>query len=73
MRKEYKLISSITGGINESYNTFEELKERWNYIKNNKEEFKKNSMIFASVNYYNEEGKISKWDSLGSIKFKEEN
>lgn len=64
---EYKLLSSITGGLNEVYDTFEEVKERFMYIMNHKEEFKKNSMIFAYMNVYNEEGKIVKWETLGTI------
>lgn len=69
---EYKLLSSITGGLNEVYNTFEEIKERFNYIKNHKEEFKSNSMIFAYMNVYNENGKIVDWKTLGIIDFNKE-
>ena len=70
MKKEYKLISSISYGLNETYNTYDEMKERFMYIMNNKEEFKKNSMIYAYVNVYNEEGKITAQSkTLGIIDF----
>lgn len=69
MKKEYRLLSSITNGINETYYNIEDLKERFNYIKDNKEEFKNNSMIYAYVNVYNENGKISRTKTLGEIKF----
>ena len=69
-KKEYKLISSISYGLNETYNTYDEMKERFMYIMNNKEEFKKNSMIYAYVNVYNEEGKITAQSkTLGIIDF----
>ena len=64
---EYKLLSSITGGLNEVYDTFDEVKERFMYIMNHKEEFKSNSMIFAYMNVYNEEGKIVQYKTLGTI------
>lgn len=69
MKKEYKLLSSITGGINETFKTRDELKERFDYIKENKEEFKNNSMIYAYVNIYNENDKIKDSKTLGIIDF----
>lgn len=69
MRKEYKIISSITGGLNETYKTYEDIKKRYEYIKSNKEEFKKNSMLYFYSYVYNEEDKIVKDKTLGIIKF----
>lgn len=70
MKKEYKILSSITGGLNETYNNIEDLKERVNYIEQNKDEFKHNSMIFIYVNIYNENGKITNDKMLKTIDFK---
>ena len=58
MRTEYKIVSSISGGINETYTDIKEYRERFNYIYNHKEEFKSNSMIYCYVYLYNEKGKI---------------
>ena len=70
MRREYVLLSSRTGGLRETFKTYEEIKERYNYIKEHKNEFKE-SMIFAYVNIYNEEDKITNDKTLGCIKFDE--
>lgn len=72
MKTEYKLESSRTGGLQETYKTFEEIKKRYNYIKEHKEEFVNESMIFAYKHIYNEEGKITAQSrTLGVIDFKE--
>ncbi len=69
MRKEYVILSSISNGLNESYKSYEELKERVQYIKNNKELFKHNSMLFIYIDTYNENGKITDWEQLEIIDF----
>lgn len=69
MRIEYKFVSSKTGGLYETYLTREEYRERYYYIFNHKDEFKDNSMIYCYKYYYNEEGKITKWDTISIIKF----
>ena len=73
MRKEYKIVSSITYGLNETYKTFEELKERVDYIEQHKDIFKNNSMLFVYRYIYNEEGKIVDNKTLKIIDFKEMN
>ena len=54
---EYRIVSSCTSGINETYKDFGQFKERYNYIKNNQDQFKNNSMIYFYKHTYNEEGK----------------
>lgn len=54
IKTNYNLLSSMTGGLNETYNTFEEMNNRLNYIKNHKQEFINNSMIYARKNEYYE-------------------
>lgn len=67
-RKEYVLLSSRTNGLNETYKTIEDLKKRYYYIKGHQNEFKE-SMIYAYVNVYNEDGKIVNYKTIGCIKF----
>ena len=71
MKKEYKILSSITSGLNETYNNFEDLKRRVNYIEQNKNKFKHNSMLFIYINIYNENNKIIDSKTLKVIDFKE--
>ena len=72
MKIEYKIISSITGGINETYTDIDEVKERYNYINLHKKEFLKNSMIYFYKNIYSEEGKIKSSKTLAIIDLREE-
>ena len=73
MKREYKILSSITGGINETYNNIEDLNKRVNYIEQNKENFKNNKTIFIYVNIYNKNDKIVDNKRLKIIDFKEVN
>jgi hypothetical protein len=58
MKKEFKITSSNTKGVNEEYYTKEELVARVNYINQNKEEFKTSRMVYVYEYTYNEAGKI---------------
>lgn len=71
MKREYKILSSITGGINETYNNIEDLNKRINYIEQNKKNFKNNKTIFIYVNIYNKNDKIVDNKRLRIIDFKE--
>ena len=72
MRKEYKILSSRTGGINEVYKNIDDVKKRYEYIKSHQDEFKSNSMIYVYVNVYNDEGKIKDWKTLAVLKLGDE-
>ena len=71
MRIEYRIVSSITNGINETYTNLKDYKERFYYIFNHKEEFKNNSMIYFYRHTYNEEGKYTS-KTLSVIDLREE-
>lgn len=72
MKIEYKIISSITGGINETYTDIDEVKKRYKYINSHKKELSKNSMIYIYKNIYNEEGKIKNSKTLAIIDLRKE-
>ena len=46
-KTNYSLLSSRTGGLYEVYDTLEEMNNRLDYIKNHKQDFIYNSMIYA--------------------------
>ena len=72
MKIEYKITSSITGGINETYSDINEFKERYNYICSHKKDFLKSRMIYFYKNTYNEEGKMKSSKTLAIIDLREE-
>ena len=59
MRIEYRIVSSITGGLDETYTDKDKFIERGNYISKHKSEFKKNSMLFFYKHTFNKEGKFT--------------
>lgn len=61
---EYRIMSSRSDGINESYYNLRQFKDRFYDIVINFKDYKDNSMIYFYKNIYNKEGKITKWETL---------